>query len=111
MTVRAGTGSISVSSPCPRISRRHLPKSATLASSLTRVIGAAAKSLRTAFTVNTIHSGFLRYSFGSEKDSVRGRIYRKLFEATFFFRRSFHRSDTNWSAVVSLGGCLRNVAD
>jgi hypothetical protein len=52
--------------------------------------------------VKTIHSGFLRYSFGSEKDSVRGRIYRKLFEATFFFRRSFHRSDTNWSAVVSV---------
>lgn len=52
--------------------------------------------------VNTVHSGYLQYSFGAEKESVHGRVYRKLFEATSFFRRSFHRSDMNWSAVVSL---------
>ncbi len=52
--------------------------------------------------VNSVHSGYLHHSFGAKKERVHGRVYRKLFEATSFFRRSFHRSDMNWSAVVSL---------
>jgi hypothetical protein len=52
--------------------------------------------------VNTVHEGYLRYSVGSNRDSLFARVYRKLFETMSFFRRSFHRSDMNWSAVVSL---------
>jgi hypothetical protein len=52
--------------------------------------------------VRTVHSGYLRYSFGATKERLLGRVYRKLFEASVFFRRSFHRSDMNWSAIVSL---------
>ncbi|MGE0327255.1 MAG: hypothetical protein AB7K71_18380 [Polyangiaceae bacterium] len=52
--------------------------------------------------VNTVHDGYLRYSFGAQKEGVHGRVYRKLFEAMAFFRRSFQRTDMDWSAVVSL---------
>jgi len=52
--------------------------------------------------VDSVYSGYLQYSFGADRESVHGRVYRKLVETTSFFRRSFHRSDMNWSAVVSL---------
>ena len=52
--------------------------------------------------VDAVHSGYLRHSFGAEKDCVYGRVHRKLFEALAFFRRSFRRSDKDWSAIVSL---------
>jgi hypothetical protein len=52
--------------------------------------------------INAVHEGYLHHSFGSEKEGVHGRVFRKLFEATAFFRRSFHRSDMNWNAVVGL---------
>jgi hypothetical protein len=52
--------------------------------------------------IDTVYDGYLKFSFGSDRETVRGRVYRKLFESTAFFRRSFHRTGKDWSAFVSL---------
>lgn len=52
--------------------------------------------------LDTVHSGYLRNSFGAAREAPLGRTYRKLFEALTYFRRSFLPSDDDWAAIVSL---------
>lgn len=48
-----------------------------------------------------VYSGYLSNRYGKKSD-VRTRVCRKLFEALAYFRRSFLRTDKDWSAVISL---------
>ena len=52
--------------------------------------------------VERVHAGYIKHSFGGMTASVHGRVFRKLFHALSFFRRSFQRADENWLAPVSL---------
>lgn len=52
--------------------------------------------------IASVHSGYLKYSFGAKRDETRGRVYRKVFESMAYFRRSFQRSDEQWSSIISL---------
>ena len=50
-----------------------------------------------------VHRGYLRHSFGAERNTASGRVFRKLFQSLSFFRRSFHAADGHhWSGVVAL---------
>jgi len=52
--------------------------------------------------VDRIHAGYVRHTLVGGGSSPLGRVYRKLFEALKFFRRSFRPSDGRWTAVLSL---------
>ena len=49
-----------------------------------------------------ILEGYLKHSFGSKGDDIKGRVYRKIYESLIFFRRSFLRSDDGWLSTISL---------
>lgn len=52
--------------------------------------------------VSSVQDGYIQHSFGAEKESAEGRLYRKLFHSLSFFRRSFQRVDEDWSSVIAL---------
>jgi hypothetical protein len=52
--------------------------------------------------LDNVYTGYLTNSVLSDRDDATSRTYRKLFEALTYFRRSFHVSDADWSATISL---------
>jgi len=52
--------------------------------------------------VSSVHAGYLKHSVGHTSNSMLARVYRKLFEALVFFRRSFHKTDDDWGGIISL---------
>jgi hypothetical protein len=52
--------------------------------------------------VSLVHAGYLKHSMGRSTNSTLARVYRKLYEALVFFRRSFHKTDDDWGAIISL---------
>lgn len=52
--------------------------------------------------VDALYDGFLKNGVGAQKETTLGRTYRKLFDATDYFRKSHQGTDQDWSAVVSL---------
>lgn len=52
--------------------------------------------------VDDLYRGYMSYSLGAAKDTSRGRVFRKLFEAVSYFRRSYTGKGEGWTAVVSL---------
>jgi hypothetical protein len=52
--------------------------------------------------VNGLYRGYMNYSLGAAKETSRGRVYRKLFEAVSYFRRSYTGKGEGWTSVVSL---------
>jgi hypothetical protein len=52
--------------------------------------------------VSTIQRGFLKFSIGRIPETVESRVYKKIFDALVFFRRSFRRSDRVDESCVNL---------
>ena len=57
---------------------------------------------RIASALRTTEDGYIRYSLLAKNSSVRSRVYRKLYNALAYFRRSFHASADKGAAIVNL---------
>jgi hypothetical protein len=53
-------------------------------------------------SVDALYAGYLKYSIGSRDAVGLGRVYRKLFEAVVYFRRSHMGDGEGYSAILSL---------
>jgi Apea-like HEPN len=53
-------------------------------------------------SVDELYTGYLRYNFGSPQGVNLARVYRKLFDAVSYFRRSFLAEGEGYTAVLSL---------
>lgn len=49
--------------------------------------------------MDRLYGGYLQHSVGNRRETRLGRLYRKLFDAVHYFRRSFH---DDWTATISL---------
>lgn len=57
---------------------------------------------RIALALRTVEDGYIRYSLLAKNRSVRSRVYRKLYNALAYFRRSFHVAADKGAAIVNL---------
>jgi Apea-like HEPN len=53
-------------------------------------------------SVDELYTGYLRYNFGSPHGINLVRVYRKLFDAVSYFRRSYLAEGEGYTAVLSL---------
>lgn len=53
-------------------------------------------------SLETVEKGFTRLSVDGRDNSVQARVYRKLFDALGFFRRSFHSQATKGEPAIFL---------
>jgi hypothetical protein len=57
---------------------------------------------RIALALRTVEDGYIKHALLAKDSSVRSRVYRKLYNALAYFRRSFHFSADKGAAVVNL---------
>ena len=53
-------------------------------------------------SVDSLYAGYLRHSVGVNGETNTGRLYRKIFEAITYFRRSFMGDGEGYTAILSL---------
>jgi hypothetical protein len=64
---------------------------------------------RIALALRTIEDGYIKHSLLAKDGSLRSRVYRKLYNALAYFRRSFHASADRGAAIVNLSLALRGI--
>jgi hypothetical protein len=57
---------------------------------------------RIAIALRAAEDGHLKYSVLGKRSSVHSRVYKKLYNALAYFRRSFHESADQGAAIVNL---------